>query len=334
MAVALEMQADAARDAGAHRRRRNRPARIPADRASEEYLAALQRRAARRSTTRSIACANCWSPTGPPRSATALGRIERALRQEARRARGGDRAVQERRHRRRRRRCSTPASASARWTRSAPKSTAWSARTAAQLDDATSRWSADIAFARVGMQIDDRIHRRAAARRLAACAARRAAARRAPVAACRRTSSASKRSSRSARRTCRSSPITCRSCARTRSRSSPATSTTSSAASWSARRWTSRGWRSACKERDAESAAKLERTLQALDDGVQIKRRIIEELRPTLLDNLGLRAGARLAGARDLRPRGARVHAVDADRRHRASIRTCRSRSTGSCRKR
>ena len=35
---------------------------------------------------------------------------------------------------------------------------------------------------------------------------------------------------------------------------------------------------------------KLERALQALDDGVQIKRRIIEELRPTLLDNLGLSA--------------------------------------------
>ena len=42
------------------------------------------------------------------------------------------------------------------------------------------------------------------------------------------------------------------------------------------------------KKKDAEIAAKLERALQALDDGVQIKRRIIEELRPTLLDNLGL----------------------------------------------
>jgi hypothetical protein len=42
------------------------------------------------------------------------------------------------------------------------------------------------------------------------------------------------------------------------------------------------------KGRDPESAAKLQRTLQALDDGVQIKRRIIEDLRPTLLDNLGL----------------------------------------------
>jgi signal transduction histidine kinase len=42
------------------------------------------------------------------------------------------------------------------------------------------------------------------------------------------------------------------------------------------------------KHRDI--SAKLERALQALDDGVQIKRRIIEELRPTLLDNLGLSA--------------------------------------------
>lgn len=43
-------------------------------------------------------------------------------------------------------------------------------------------------------------------------------------------------------------------------------------------------------ERDPESAAKLGRALQALDDAVQIKRRIIEDLRPTLLDNLGLSA--------------------------------------------
>lgn len=35
---------------------------------------------------------------------------------------------------------------------------------------------------------------------------------------------------------------------------------------------------------------KLQRLLLTLDDGVQIKRRIIEELRPTLLDNLGLGA--------------------------------------------
>lgn len=44
------------------------------------------------------------------------------------------------------------------------------------------------------------------------------------------------------------------------------------------------------KESDPEAGSKLQRALQALDDGVQIKRRIIEELRPTLLDNLGLAA--------------------------------------------
>jgi len=44
------------------------------------------------------------------------------------------------------------------------------------------------------------------------------------------------------------------------------------------------------RDRDPEAAAKLDRTLQTLDDGVETKRRIIEELRPTLLDNLGLPA--------------------------------------------
>ncbi|MFO1312431.1 MAG: CHASE3 domain-containing protein [Burkholderiales bacterium] len=43
-------------------------------------------------------------------------------------------------------------------------------------------------------------------------------------------------------------------------------------------------------KKNSEISAKLERALQALDEGVQIKRRIIEELRPTLLDNLGLAA--------------------------------------------
>ncbi|MCC7041554.1 MAG: CHASE3 domain-containing protein [Burkholderiales bacterium] len=44
------------------------------------------------------------------------------------------------------------------------------------------------------------------------------------------------------------------------------------------------------KRKDPQITAKLERALQALDDGVQIKRRIIEDLRPTMLDNLGLSA--------------------------------------------
>jgi signal transduction histidine kinase len=42
------------------------------------------------------------------------------------------------------------------------------------------------------------------------------------------------------------------------------------------------------RDRDPEVAAKLKRALAMLDEGVEMKRRIIEELRPTLLDNLGL----------------------------------------------
>jgi len=41
---------------------------------------------------------------------------------------------------------------------------------------------------------------------------------------------------------------------------------------------------------NADASARLERALKALEEGVQIKRRIVEELRPTLLDNLGLSA--------------------------------------------
>jgi len=40
--------------------------------------------------------------------------------------------------------------------------------------------------------------------------------------------------------------------------------------------------------RDVEVSEKLKRALAMLDEGVEMKRRIIEELRPTLLDNLGL----------------------------------------------
>jgi anti-sigma regulatory factor (Ser/Thr protein kinase) len=41
---------------------------------------------------------------------------------------------------------------------------------------------------------------------------------------------------------------------------------------------------------DGRVPAKLERALKMLDEGVELKRRVIEELRPTLLDNLGLAA--------------------------------------------
>jgi signal transduction histidine kinase len=42
--------------------------------------------------------------------------------------------------------------------------------------------------------------------------------------------------------------------------------------------------------KDNAIAAKLERALKMLDEGVDLKRRVIEDLRPTLLDNLGLAA--------------------------------------------
>jgi signal transduction histidine kinase len=41
---------------------------------------------------------------------------------------------------------------------------------------------------------------------------------------------------------------------------------------------------------DPAAAQRLERVLATLDDGVEVKRRLIEELRPTLLDHLGLGA--------------------------------------------
>jgi len=44
------------------------------------------------------------------------------------------------------------------------------------------------------------------------------------------------------------------------------------------------------RKSDPAGAAKLERALKMLDEGVEIKRRVIEDLRPTLLDNLGLPA--------------------------------------------
>jgi signal transduction histidine kinase len=44
------------------------------------------------------------------------------------------------------------------------------------------------------------------------------------------------------------------------------------------------------RDADPEVAAKLHRAQESLDAGVALKRRIIEELRPSLLDNLGLGA--------------------------------------------
>src|SRR6476469_5117393 len=43
-----------------------------------------------------------------------------------------------------------------------------------------------------------------------------------------------------------------------------------------------------CRTALPEAAEKLNRAITVLDEGVEMKRRIIEELRPTLLDNLGI----------------------------------------------
>ncbi len=49
----------------------------------------------------------------------------------------------------------------------------------------------------------------------------------------------------------------------------------------------------AAKRSDEKSAARLQRGLTAIDSAVQFVRRLIEDLRPTLLDNLGLEAALR-----------------------------------------
>ena len=78
-----------------------------------------------------------------------------------------------------------------------------------------------------------------------------------------------------------------------------------------------------CKATLPEVADKLTRALVVLDEGVELKRRIIEELRPTLLDNLGISSAldwqvrqAVRAGGSALRtePRRPRAAAVGLDR--------------------
>ena len=118
----------------------------------DEYLAPYTQRGARRSTARSIACASCWCRTARPRSAT------RSAGSTASSARSWPSS-------RRRSRCtrrSGPQAAQAlldtgigRRTmdeiRAEVDSMAATHRT--QLDEAIDRWSDDIAFARLGMQL-------------------------------------------------------------------------------------------------------------------------------------------------------------------------------------
>ena len=49
--------------------------------------------------------------------------------------------------------------------------------------------------------------------------------------------------------------------------------------------------------------SRWERVFKVLDDGVDYKRRVVEQLRPTLLDNMGLIAALRWV-AQDLCNRG------------------------------
>lgn len=51
--------------------------------------------------------------------------------------------------------------------------------------------------------------------------------------------------------------------------------------------------RRGCNDGSVASAARWDRVLRSLDDGLDLKRRVIENLRPTLLDNVGLIAAIR-----------------------------------------
>jgi len=82
---------------------------------------------------------------------------------------------------------------------------------------------------------------------------------------------------------------------------------------------------------DAAAAAKLERAQKTLEDGVQIKRRIIEELRPTLLDNLGLSAALEWQ-LHEICNRAGLACEISTRKTTPRSRRRSRSRSNGYCR--
>ena len=66
--------------------------------------------------------------------------------------------------------------------------------------------------------------------------------------------------------------------------------------SWLQKRWPSR---------HPEIQARWARVLKVLDDGVDFKRRIVEKLRPTLLDNMGLLPAVRWIAQETCTPRRA-----------------------------
>ena len=323
---------DAARDAGADRRRGDRAARLPADRAttttSSRTTSAMPKVEGVFSRLRELLVAN-----GTPAQRDALGRLNSLVGKKLAELEAAIALYKK----------DGPQAAQALLDTGIGKRTmdeiraevdGMASRAARQLDEATSRWAARHRVRAARHADDDGVHGGAAAGRLAARAPRRAAARGAPAQRRRRTSGGWRRWSRSAPPSCRSSPTTCRSCARTRNRSSRATSTTSWAASWSARRWTSPGSRSAMKQARPGSGG------EARARAAGARRRRADQAAhhrgaaPDAARQPRAVGGARLAGPRDLRPRRARVHDRDAARRQRDRARTCRSRSTGSCRKR
>jgi signal transduction histidine kinase len=143
------------------------------------------------------------------------------------------------------------------------------------------------AFARLGMQLMTAFLRGAAAGRVAARTPRR------PRATSRRRSmagrqAASEPSWEERTAACRSSPITCRRCARTKIKLARDIHDELGGILVSAKMDVA--WVEAAEETRPGIGGQAGARAQTLDDGVQIKRRIIEELRPTLLDNLGLSA--------------------------------------------
>ena len=79
---------------------------------------------------------------------------------------------------------------------------------------------------------------------------------------------------------------------------------------------------------------RLVRAMAAIDDAVQVKRRIIEDLRPSLLDNLGIGAALKWQCAEFDKRSGRPVPRRAPRRRARPGRRLRASRSIASCRRR
>ncbi len=78
-------------------------------------------------------------------------------------------------------------------------------------------------------------------------------------------------------------------------------------------------------EPDHPQQVRLARAMTAIDDSIQVKRRIIEDLRPSILDNLGLAAAVRWQCAEFAKRTGVpcRVELLDDGARHVAGVSHC-----------